>query len=421
MPKAGAVIWFDQGRPWAVFTVEDIALLVKYGSTLCCATIGVATLVYRPILLTTVRCAARLDVKPSQLVKHAGQMYSPLLMQNRCFSAPGLAGKRSSRQRKTVVMTRESNMKTLIVGTGVIGTIYGWALQEAGVDVTHFVRKGKKDQCQDGLNLDILDERKGHLKYSLTKYTLKCVEKTSLSDGYELIIVPTNMHQIEDALKSLVPVSGQATFLIFSGNWEGTGYIDQLLPRERYLMGYADGGGTIRDGAYWANLGAEVHLGAVDEKANEKLEQVKALLVRADMQPDVQENIVHWLWQHAAGAIGFAMGFAKYGDIKTFLNDKELVRKCVRSTKELYRLCELRGVDLKKYPEAGFISFPDWLVTFLVRWNITHREAAQRYSAHGASAGSQQEIKLYYSLVMKDADKLGLDMPHTKALATNLK
>lgn len=37
-------------------------------------------------------------------------------------------------------------MKTLIVGTGIIGIIYGWALSHTGVDVTHFVRKGRKDQ-----------------------------------------------------------------------------------------------------------------------------------------------------------------------------------------------------------------------------------------------------------------------------------
>jgi ketopantoate reductase len=34
-------------------------------------------------------------------------------------------------------------MNTLIVGTGLIGVISGWALHEAGVDVTHFARPGK--------------------------------------------------------------------------------------------------------------------------------------------------------------------------------------------------------------------------------------------------------------------------------------
>lgn len=34
-------------------------------------------------------------------------------------------------------------MKTLIVGMGVIGGIYGWTLQKSDADVTHFVRPGR--------------------------------------------------------------------------------------------------------------------------------------------------------------------------------------------------------------------------------------------------------------------------------------
>ena len=37
-------------------------------------------------------------------------------------------------------------MKTLIIGTGVIGTIYGWALSEAGelgFDIPHFRELGR--------------------------------------------------------------------------------------------------------------------------------------------------------------------------------------------------------------------------------------------------------------------------------------
>jgi hypothetical protein len=77
--------------------------------------------------------------------------------------------------------------------------------------------------------------------------------------------------------------------------------------------------------------------------------------------------------------------------------------------------------NLNKFPEAGFINFPDWLVTAFVKWNIGHREAAQRYSAHGACAGSQQAMKLYYAAIMKDANELGFEMPYTKALGAYLK
>jgi 2-dehydropantoate 2-reductase len=312
-------------------------------------------------------------------------------------------------------------MKTLIVGTGVIGVIYGWALSEVGVDVTHFVRKGKADKFKNQVVLDVLDERKNHPKYNQSKYAIKCVEEISPQDGYELIIVPTNLHQTEAALQALVPVSAEAIFLIFTGNWEGTDTIDRLLPRERYLLGYADGGGTVRaDGVYWTNLGAEVHLGAVDGKGIENLEKVKALFVRADMRPDVQDNILHWLWQHAAGVVGFSAGFAKHRDLEAYLADKDLMRQCVLSTKELYRLCVLRGVDLKKYPEASIINFPVWLVAILVRRNFRHNESVQRYTAHAASEGSLQETKAYYVAVMKTAAELGFDMPYTKSLGQYL-
>jgi hypothetical protein len=62
-------------------------------------------------------------------------------------------------------------------GTGIIGVIYGWVLPQAGVDVIHFVRKGKADEFKDGVTLDVLDERKGHPKYNVTKYVLKCVQE----------------------------------------------------------------------------------------------------------------------------------------------------------------------------------------------------------------------------------------------------
>jgi ketopantoate reductase len=313
-------------------------------------------------------------------------------------------------------------IKKLIVGTGIIGVIYGWALSQSGVDATHFVRKGRKEQFKNEITLDLLDERKRHLKYNITKYALKCVDEISPSDGYELIIVPTNMHQTEDVLKTLVPVSGQATFLILSGNWDDTEFIDRLLPCERYLLGYANAGGTIRGAdVYWTNLGAEIHPGEVDGKPSQELEKVKALFVHADMKPDVQENIVHWIWQHIAGAVGYAVGFAKHREMNPYLEAEKLLRQCTLATLELFKLCQLRGVDLKKFPEAGFVNFPVWLVAILVRWNIKRQESAQRYTAHAGSENSLQETKAYFASMMKTADELGFEMPNLKALGIYLK
>jgi ketopantoate reductase len=312
-------------------------------------------------------------------------------------------------------------MKTLIVGSGVIGVIYGWALRQAGVDVTHFVRPGKKVRFPNGATLDLLDERKGYLPKSMQHYPLRCVEAISPSDGYELIIVPTNAQQVESALQDLLPVSGNALFLIFSGNWDGTTAYDAILPRERYLLGYPDAGGTIRDSVYWTNIGPEVHLGLLEGQSAEHLERVKAIFARANLRPDVQPNILHWLWVHNAGVIGIAAAFAKYRNIPEFLSDKSLVNQSLRATKELYALCTRRGVNLKQFPEISYMNWPLWLVAILLRLNIRRNESMQRYTAHAASDGSLQETMYFYDKAMRTADELSFEMPNLTALNVYLK
>ena len=311
-------------------------------------------------------------------------------------------------------------MKTLIVGTGIIGVLYGWALSEADVDVTHLVRKGRVEKYLDGVPLDVLDERKGHPKNCLASYALKCVDHIATSDGYDLIVVPTNANQTEEALKILAPAAGGALFLIFSGNWEGTEFIDHLLPRDRYVLGYADGGGTIRDGVYWTNLGFEVHLGLPTGGSLEALETVKGLFAQAEIRADVQEDMVHWLWVHVAGVVGFAAGFARDRDVSLYLKDKQLLQECILSTRELYQLCRLRGVDVKKYPEVGMLNLPVWLVAGLFRWNFNHNEVMQRFTAHAASQSSLLETKSYFTGMTKTAQELDYHMPHTESLGAFL-
>jgi len=51
---------------------------------------------------------------------------------------------------------------------------------------------------------------------------------------------------IINTLYGYVPAqAGNAAFFIFATNWEGASFIDRLLPRERYLMGYPTGVGRF--------------------------------------------------------------------------------------------------------------------------------------------------------------------------------
>ena len=126
-------------------------------------------------------------------------------------------------------------MKTLIIGRGVVGTIYGWALSKAGIDVIHVVRKEGLPSID---TLDLLDLRPGYPKHTRVTYAAKTVGQISPLDAFDLVIVATKHYQAAEAIRQYSPGAPGATFLLFTANWDGTEEIDLLLPRSSVLWGY---------------------------------------------------------------------------------------------------------------------------------------------------------------------------------------
>ena len=44
-------------------------------------------------------------------------------------------------------------MRILVIGAGMIGSIYGWALSDCGHDVVHLVRRGRATALRDSLTV----------------------------------------------------------------------------------------------------------------------------------------------------------------------------------------------------------------------------------------------------------------------------
>lgn len=305
-------------------------------------------------------------------------------------------------------------MKALIVGTGIIGTIYGWALSQAGADVTHYVRKGRAGNYREGVNIDILDERKGYKKYNKTCYRIKCAEETDVRDRYDVVIVPTNSYQIKNALEDIYPQNPDSYYLIMTADWDCLENMEELLPRNRFLLAYPDGGGTMVQGVYWTNIGAELHLEKPSEKNMECYNKIVELFRKADIKPDVQGNMLHWLWLHNAMSTPIWIAYLKHKNTKTFLRDKELLVKSYKGVQECLRLCELRGMDVKSFPEAKPMQYPMWLFLIIFKLLYTYNESMKRYTAHAVSG--YKEALENYKVIMASAAALNFDMPVMKQL-----
>jgi 2-dehydropantoate 2-reductase len=171
-------------------------------------------------------------------------------------------------------------MKVLIVGRGVVGTIYGWALSQASVDVTHVVREAGLPST----TLDLLDLRAGYPKQALVSYAPRTVTQISPLDGFDLVIVATKHYQAAQAVQQYLPALPHAIFLLFTANWDGTEEIDRLLERSSMLWGYAEAtGGVDAEGRLVVTMNPSVRLGMLEGSDPNRFKAVTELFKAAGL------------------------------------------------------------------------------------------------------------------------------------------
>jgi 2-dehydropantoate 2-reductase len=304
-------------------------------------------------------------------------------------------------------------MKILIVGAGIIGSIYGWALSKAGYDVTHFVRPGKAQQLTEGIPIDMLDSRKGHDKQYIGHYALKVTETLSLSDGFDLVIVPTKPYQVEDVLKQITPFTDKADYLLLTQNWNGTTAIDSILPQSRYLYGDAKAGGSLQNGTLISAIFPTIDIGQVNGRKDNCLTKTSGLFESIGVKPTLQDNIIHYIWVQYAINAGLWPALVRAGGLEALLRDRHTGDLSLFAVKECLEVVAHRGVDLNKYPDTRMYSNTSFIARqiagLMLRLLFRFNKSVQRSSAHALA--DPLEIKTSYYDLLNTGRELGVDMP----------
>jgi 2-dehydropantoate 2-reductase len=309
-------------------------------------------------------------------------------------------------------------MKVLIIGRGVVGTIYGWAMTNVGIDVTHVVRN---HGLSGTATLDLLDLRPGHPKNTRVTYAPKTVTHIGPSGptgGFDLVMVATKHYQAVQAIRQYLPGAPGAVFLLFTANWDGTEEIDRLLPRSSILWGYsAASGGPDSEGVLIATVNPKVRFGMLEGSDPDKFKAVTELFQRAGFTLDIKPNIIEWLWVHHAinaGGIGTALWA---GGIAEATRSFKTMRLGVLAIREALDVVAARGVDVKSYPDAkGILNMPAWLAGLVGVYGIRFTAKGRRLLRASHFAHSPQEMKRYYFDVLNTGERLGVAMPHLSAL-----
>lgn len=309
-------------------------------------------------------------------------------------------------------------MKTLIIGMGNIGVMHGWALSENGADISHVVRKGSMGKYSGGVKMDVLDMRGDSPRNYLTSYLPKVVDDVAPGEGYELVMVATNHFQAASAVRQYRDLVPGADFLMFTANWEGTGEIDALMPRSRYLWGFSVASGARdNDGVLYANIQKTYRIGELNGSRMPRLERIIEMFGKAGLSPDIKANIIEWQWVHHAidaGVIGTALYMGGLPGEGTGI---EMWVLMIRAVKDALTVLEKRGVDVRSYTDTKPFLVPDdeeaakRLRQMLFSW--PHYERTRKHSHFDTSP---EEMKRFYLDVLETGERLGVPMPYLGSL-----
>lgn len=245
-------------------------------------------------------------------------------------------------------------MKILIYGAGIIGSTYGWQLSEAGYDVSFLVRPNKKEKMeQEGIHINCSDFRKGKKIIANTLFRPKVIDRLSVDNDFEYIIVATNNLHLKEILPILKESAGRAHVLFFQNMWiKDFNEIEKYLPPNQYFFGFPfmAGGGQENNIIHSAISGlkySHTPLGEMDGTTTPRLRKMVDALEKANLKPMIYNQIKVWLITHYVVAAGLSAGIIKAGGGKAFSNSTEILRQTFKAIREGLMVCSKIGINPK--------------------------------------------------------------------------
>jgi 2-dehydropantoate 2-reductase len=303
-------------------------------------------------------------------------------------------------------------MRICVVGTGVIGTIFGHVLTASGYDVTHYVAPGRIDNIERGLEINLLDSRSGTPVEALAVYRPPVVHELDPDEPFDLIVASVRHYQVPDLLPVLAEQAGPAEILFFNNLWTSFEPIDEYL-RDRYIWGFPVAGGGFDDGRLEAALLGDVQLGPPHGGWDDRVERLRSMFARCGLGVNVPTDMLTWLWVHFATEAGVIGRAIKAGSVDAFLDDVDAIAEAVLAVRDALSVVKARGVDPLLEPDAQTFFAPEQAVAQAIK-DLYQTDRAARKIMERHTAG--EELRRVFADVVETGRLLDVTMPNLEAL-----
>lgn len=201
-------------------------------------------------------------------------------------------------RQKEVTMKRE-NVKILVIGVGVNGSICAVGLHNAGFDVTVLARGKRYEKIHDA---GIVMEDPMTKKRSMTRVPV--INTLDPEDSYDYILVIVRKNQVA-ALLPVLARNGSPNIVFMGNNPSGPNEYTAVLGKDRVMMGFVFGAGRRENGVIraWAPRGMISRLlatpfGEINGAITPRLRRLVDILCRAGFNAETSTDISDYLATH---------------------------------------------------------------------------------------------------------------------------
>ena len=224
-------------------------------------------------------------------------------------------------------------MRIIVVGSGVIGSVYGGWLARSGHDVTLLAR-GRRlaDLHVHGMVLEDADSGQR------MEMSIPVVNELSRGDHYDFALVPVRSEQVTSTLPILTDI-GDCPDILFFGNTLGRQAELVAAHGERALFGFPAAGG-VRDGEivrYVLIDRQKTMLGETVRTSTARTRRLQTIFGDAGFPTKASANIGGWMLGHSAFVVPIEFALYRFDNNSTALAaDASTLRLMVRATRDAF-------------------------------------------------------------------------------------
>jgi 2-dehydropantoate 2-reductase len=302
--------------------------------------------------------------------------------------------------------------RILVLGAGVIGSVYADKLLQAGHHVVLLARGRRLTELQTrGLVLENSESKQR------SELPIPVVDSPEAGQRYDLVLVAVRADQLPATLPILTGMNDGSDVLFF-GNVAGHGpTLIEALGR-RAVFGFPAAGGIQDDGVIrYVLIGRQkTTLGEPSGARSSRVRQLQTMFSSAGFPATITANVDGWLLGHAAFVV--PMAFALYRvdtDAGRLARDAATLRLMVRATQQAFQALRPGGVaEIPTNLTVLYLRMPQRFVVHYWRRVLASPRGELWFAAHSRAA--VQEMTSLADELQAAVHRTGHEAPELDAL-----